>query len=308
MPRFPNSVLLKLNLIIGICALAFACDIHAQHTKFFFMTDNESIVTPCEKTPHNDPSEVLAELEESGLNCTEGSECPTCGCFVFFAGRICSCKNSVEWTISFFDDKGHCERTQHGPHLEGIHKVEEKELSTSGSASAEGRLNFEHFSFDTPENEAWTILALQPLKVTYVASMNKVNYRITLFENHIEGWSSMNRTAQSIADDFRAHEKQGMVEMGVKQGLYELHDLVMGEMMVGDNLFYTMAYTTKARSGFKSVFESAKLYLYFPNENYVEEFFVVHYSESASKRKRLGFTMEPDLLKLLGSLSVTDSK
>ena len=190
---------------------------------------------------------------------------------------------------------------------EGIHEVEEKELSILGSASAEDRLSFEHFSFVVPENETWTKLELTPRKVTYVASMNKVNYRMTLFENHIEGWSSMSRTAQSVADDFRAHEKHGMVELGVKQGRYELHDLTMGEMKVGDKLFYTMAYTTKARSGFESVFESAKLYLYFPNENYVEDFFVAHYSESASKRKRLGFTMEPDLLGLLESVSVTDS-
>ena len=301
MPRFPNSALLKMKLSAGFCALVFSCNVPAQHTKFFYMTDNESIVTPCEKTPQNDPSVVLAKLEDQGLNCEKSSEC-----IVFFAGRICSCTNSVEWTISFFDDKGHCERTQASTH-HGMHRDEEKELSTLGSASEVGRLNFEHFSFVIPENEAWTTLALKPREVTYVASMNKVNYRMTLFENHIEDWYSKSRTAQSVADDFRAHEQQGMVELGVKQGLYELHDLTMGEMMVGDKLFYTMAYTTKARSGFKSVFESAKLYLYFPNENYVEEFFVAHYSESASKRKRLGFTMEPDLLSLLESVSVTDS-
>lgn len=306
MPRFPTSVLLSLNLIIGICALAFASNIHAQHTKYYFTTDHKTLISECAKTPNNDPSEVLADLENQGFNCTRSADCPACGCIVFFAGRYCSCQNSTDWGVNFFDDKGHCERTQVSV-LRGMHRDEEEELSTPGSASAEGRLNFEHFSFVMPENEAWTKLESTPRSATYVASMNKVDYRITLFENHIAGWSSMSRTARSVADDFRAHEKQGMVELGVKQGLYELHDLTMGEMMVGDKLFYTMAYTTKARSGFKSVFGSAKLYLYFPNENYVEQFFVAHYSESASKRKRLGFTMEPDLLGLLESLSVTDS-
>ena len=106
MPGFPNSVLLNLNLIIGICALAFACNIHAQHTKYYFTTDHKTFVTPCAKTPNNDPSEILAELEESGLNCTEGSECPTCGCFVFLRGEFVPAKTPRSGALTFLMTRG----------------------------------------------------------------------------------------------------------------------------------------------------------------------------------------------------------
>jgi len=179
-------------------------------------------------------------------------------------------------------------------------------LSFAGTISADERFNFEHFSFAIPENDAWMMLTTNPNQVAFIASVNKTHYRMTLLENIYEGRSIVSRTAQSVADDFREHEKQGMIELGVNQGLYELHDLTMGETMVGDKLFYTMTYTTEARSGFKSAYESAMLYLYFPNENYVEEFFLAHYTESASKRKRLNLAMESDFLRLLKSVSIID--
>ena len=173
--------------------------------------------------------------------------------------------------------------------------------------SAAERFNFEHFSISIPENDVWKTLPANPNQNVYVASIDKVNYQITLLENVFTGSSSVNNTAQSIADDYRENEKQGMIELGVKRGLYELFNVTMGESMVGDKLFYTMTYTTKASSGFKSIFESAELYLYFPNKNYVQEFFVAHYAESASKQKKLTLKMEPDFLDLLESLSVRDT-
>ena len=179
-------------------------------------------------------------------------------------------------------------------------------LTCIEATSAGELFKFEHFSYSIPENDVWKSLPANPNHNVYVANVDKVTYQITLLENVFLGSSSINRTAQSVADDYRENEKQGMLEMGVKKGLYELHDLTMGEKKVGDKLFYTMTYTTSAHSGLMSNYETAKLFLYFPNKNYVEEFFVAHYSESASKRKKLGLKMEPDFFDLLESISVRD--
>ena len=69
------------------------------------------------------------------------------------------------------------------------------------TASAAERINFEHFSFDVPEDDTWIMLSSNSNSNVFVASTDKVDYQMTLIENVLEGWSSINRTAQSVADD-----------------------------------------------------------------------------------------------------------
>ena len=133
MPRFTKSALLKMKSIIGLCALVFvsACSIWdwyilPDHNKFYFMTDNETFVTYCSETPNDDPSAVLAKLENDGMNCTKSPRCPTCGCNVYEHGRFCSCQNSVEWSIEFFEVEGLCTSTRRSVHW-AISEAEEKE-------------------------------------------------------------------------------------------------------------------------------------------------------------------------------------
>lgn len=175
-------------------------------------------------------------------------------------------------------------------------------LLTAGFTASADKTKLLHFSFTAPDAKVWKNEFFDPRKAVYVSRRGKVYYQITLLDNYIRDSSMKRLSPESIANHFRNQEKNNMIRMGVNTGMYALHDLKMGEDTQGENLYYTMTYVTKQ----KSFYSSAKLYLFFPDKDKVQDFLVAHYGESAPSKELLTQSQEDDFYRLLQTVERTD--
>jgi len=171
--------------------------------------------------------------------------------------------------------------------------------SIAENENATAPIEFRFFSFSIPNTDTWNLLEKTHSKAVFATSHGKANYRITIIENYTRDPILRTLPAKDAADAYRNHEKFGMMEYGVKQGLYELHDLTMGEEQIGNKLYYTMKYITKN----PTAFELAQLYLYFPFEMNNSYFLLAHYSEAAPNQNSLKHSFEADFLQMLITVS-----
>jgi hypothetical protein len=170
---------------------------------------------------------------------------------------------------------------------------------TTASENNTQRIEFQYFSFSIPNTEIWNLVEKTNSQAVFTTRHGKANYRITFMENYTRDPFLITLPAKEAADAYRNHEKFGMMEFGVKRGLYELHDLTMGEEQIVNKTFYTMKYTTIN----PQAFQSARLYLYYPFEKENNYFFVAHYSEAAPSRDSLKRSFEADFLRTLKTVS-----
>ncbi|MFQ6006491.1 MAG: hypothetical protein ACE5OQ_13425 [Woeseia sp.] len=63
-----------------------------------------------------------------------------------------------------------------------------------------------------------------------------------------------------LANDYRRHEKAGLIVLGVIRGEYRLESVVRGEAKIGDKEFYTMSFM-KVRT---STVTNQVMYLFIP--------------------------------------------
>jgi hypothetical protein len=164
------------------------------------------------------------------------------------------------------------------------------------------QIQMPHYSVVVPPNQGWRLV--KPDKkseaVELTISSNSVLFIMRFSRNYLADEGMKSWTAKQVADDYRNGEKQNMLIMGVMRGLYDLQDVVMGEEMVGDRKFYTMDYVT-ANSDMR---QRASLYLYFPQEVNINDFFVCLYVEGLPIDASLPKSFKPDFLETLKSLKV----
>lgn len=164
-----------------------------------------------------------------------------------------------------------------------------------------------HYSFTIPVSNGWHIQ--KPggkAEVAVIVKKEKgVFFQIQIIRNRIPFYaifSVKDTTAEDAADDYRSHEEQGMLMMGVKKGLYQLKDVIKSEEKIGDKTFYTMNYLILKNEGR----QNAGLYLYYPKEKNNETFIVAHYSESIAAGASLAKSYKHDFKKILESLKILE--
>ena len=159
-----------------------------------------------------------------------------------------------------------------------------------------------HFSFATPKDDIWIEEQLiEKDKIVFTTRRGAVEHRFTLLEKVIFDKGKSKASAKDVADEYRNGEKNIMIVRGVKEGLYELFDIVTGQERFGDKLYYTMKYWTNSEAHC----ESAWLFLYFPHEYLNDQFLVAHYSEAAPTCDLLTFSLKSNVLRILRTVNYT---
>ena len=175
-------------------------------------------------------------------------------------------------------------------------------LACNANAAIEStapRIEFRYFSFSTPNTDTWQLLEKTDSQAVFTTRYGRANYRITIIENYIYDQMIKTLPAKEAADDYRNHEIFWLMEFCAKRGMYELRDLTMGDEQIGNKVFYTMKYLTMN----PQIFQSARLYLYYPFEKANNYFLMVHYCEAAPNQESLKRSFESDFLQLLKSVS-----
>ena len=161
------------------------------------------------------------------------------------------------------------------------------------------RIKFNFFSFSTPNTNTWQLLEKTDRKAIFTTRHGSAIYRITIIENYVYDQTIKTLSAKDAADDYRNREMFWLMEFCEKKGKYELRDLTMGDEQISNNIYYTMKYLTIN----PEVFQSARLYLYYPYEKANNYFLVAHYCEAAPNQGSLIFSFESDFLELLKTVS-----
>jgi hypothetical protein len=169
-------------------------------------------------------------------------------------------------------------------------------LATESSAP---RIEFRHFSFSTPNTDTWKLIEKTDRQSVFTTRHGRAIYRITIIENYIYDETIKTLPAKEAADDYRNHERFRLMEFCEKREIYELRDLTMGDEQIDNKVFYTMKYLTIN----PQIFQSARLYLYYPLKKANNYFLMAHYCEAAPNQGSLIFSFESDFLQLLKSVS-----
>ena len=174
-------------------------------------------------------------------------------------------------------------------------------LGCSASIAMEdtdSRIKFQYFSFSVPDSNTWQLLDKTDNQAVFTTRHDHALYRITIVENYIYDEMIKKLPAKEAADDYRNAEKYWLMELCTRRRMYELRDLTMGDEQIGDNLFYTMKYLTTN----PQVYQSARLYLYYPFKKGNNYFLVAHYCEAAPDQSSIQRSYESDFLQLLKSI------
>lgn len=126
--------------------------------------------------------------------------------------------------------------------------------------------------------------------------------RILIIRKRVSDDAIEGQTAREMADAVRAREKQGMIELGVKKGLYRLKDLTMGEHVLGGKTYYSMTYQTTPRDDWG--YETASLYLYFPKPRDNAYYILAHFSQTYVHARPKGPSCRGDFLNILKNLTI----
>jgi len=171
-------------------------------------------------------------------------------------------------------------------------KVEEMEIET------------EHYSIHLNSTERWKISKIIEENDGIILNRQKQppNCRIMVIRKLVDQDLLEKASVKEMADAIRNREKQGMIDSGVKEGLYNLTDIAMGEEIIGDKVYFSMNYiTTPVRAW---GYEEAGLYLYFPKATDNEYYILAHFSQTFIHAKPSGPSCRPDFTSILGSLKI----
>lgn len=182
----------------------------------------------------------------------------------------------------------------------------ERALGTGGeSGMAEGLVEMRHYSFKLPSDGSWGIE--RPGDFGEEAILTKQLYgglghvQIKILRNQIVDEKLVKMSARENADNVRRDERKTMLKEGVRRGLYQLHDVSMGEATISGKRFFFMDYTTETLTDI----EPSSLYLLFPHERNNTSFLMVVYTKVLVKKMTgVDYNSKPDLVSILTSLEL----
>jgi hypothetical protein len=173
-----------------------------------------------------------------------------------------------------------------------------------GTGADEGLVEMRHYSFKIPSGAAWTIERpggpFEEVVLTQLLYADTGHVQIRILRNQIFSPKLVKASAQKNADNIRRGEKQTMIGEGVRRGLYQLHDVSMGDATISQKHFYVMDYTTETSTDL----EPSSLYLLFPHEGDNASFIMVVYTPVLAKKRGAIDSSRPDLMSVLSSLEL----
>jgi hypothetical protein len=169
-------------------------------------------------------------------------------------------------------------------------------------------LRFAHYSMALPPG--CSLIEIDEASELAVAELldSPTQFTIRVFLNTLVERDGKTQSSDDVANDYRDSEERIMLTEGVERGLYRLKDVVKTEEVHGGKVFHAMHYvvTTSAEV------TSASLYLYFPDEDRVREFVVIHYARTIPTMWSWGTRVMPSdsadagFLQTLASLSTNE--
>lgn len=193
--------------------------------------------------------------------------------------------------------------------IDSLEKSRGFSLSRSGAGNLkeEAVIKTAHYSFEIPAAGSWSVEEpggpsdlVVLTKQLGAASHARTLVQMKVMRNVINERELVELSARENADNIRNLEKQIMLEQGVKPGLYQLHDVSMGEEAVSGRQFYFMDYRTETATDL----QSSSLYLFFPKARNNEWFIMAHYTEVAPKEVGSIEYSKADLMDVLRTLKV----
>lgn len=174
----------------------------------------------------------------------------------------------------------------------------------AGNTQQGNSIRTPNYSIIVPPNTGWRQSSDgdRPEVLFFKKAAPPNTYIMRFSTNSLVGENPTTLTGKQVADEYRTGEKVNMIMSGVMTGQYELKDVVMGEAMVGEKLFYTMTYTTIA----DELEQRAYLYLHFPVEQGFSEFLVALYSESYPVNGDHRESFMSDFIESLKTLEMTE--
>ena len=162
----------------------------------------------------------------------------------------------------------------------------------------------EYYSIHLKSTDRWEISKIVEKNDGIILNRHKQppNCRIMVIRKIVDHDLIAGASAQELADAIRNREKQGLIELGVKKGLYNLPEIAMGDEVIGDKIYYSMNYTTTPIQDWG--YEDAGLYLYFPKETGNEYYILAHFSQTFIHNKPSGPSCRPDFISILESLKI----
>jgi hypothetical protein len=179
-------------------------------------------------------------------------------------------------------------------------------INTGTQAQGEGQaVKMPHYAFEIPMEGNWSVerpdgpfevavLTRQPADTSHAPTLE----RIQIMRNTINKRRLVRLSARENADNIRNIEREVMLEQGVAPGLYQLHDVSMGEQEVSGRRFYFMDYRTETATDI----QPSSLYLFFPEERNNKWFIMVHYTVVIPKGNEAAEYPRSALMSVLGSL------
>jgi hypothetical protein len=164
------------------------------------------------------------------------------------------------------------------------------------------------YSFKTPSTGTWGMeRSGGPVEVVVLKkNVDEADHGPALVELKVirnliaEGRRLAEMSGKEHAVNIRNMERDIMLEQGVKPGLYQLHDVTMGEETVAGKQFYFMDYRTETTSDM----QPSSLYLFFPKGRNNQWFIMVHYTQVWSKERKPMNYSKSDLIDVLRTLEL----
>lgn len=181
-------------------------------------------------------------------------------------------------------------------------------LFLSGCASSlvqvtpeNNRITLKDVQFTAPDTGEWTIQYSGASKDQSVLlkRIGQSSIIIVIARNYLLESQMRSKSAKEVADHFRNHEKQIMIDQGVNKGLYTIKDIEMGEIDINGQTFYTMDYVNVSQQGKVR----ASLYLLFPSSEQNDYFIMTLFQESIPPNIEIP-DHKPIFIELLKSLSL----
>jgi hypothetical protein len=166
----------------------------------------------------------------------------------------------------------------------------------------ENVIDMPHYSIHAPSEAGWNLtIEDRSQSIIYLnKSVGSTSYQMRFGINWAASENMKTWTAKQVADDYRNRELSDMQLKGGMAGVYDLENVVMGEEIIGDKKFYTMAYEI-SQDGMKQL---SSLYLYFPKETNIGVFIVIIYTEGSIDDELLSQSNKPEFIRVLESLQV----
>jgi hypothetical protein len=177
-------------------------------------------------------------------------------------------------------------------------------LSADGPIDRTSTARTDYFQVVVPHGQGWELVVdAGEGTVSCIGNVQPgVGAEIQLMRNWVRG-SGLLVGARAVADDFRSKEVVIMNLQGVAPGIYELENVVKGEVELGEKIFYSMTFTQRFRREGLAI--DGSLYLFFP-ENFLasRKFFSVLFKDVYSTASPARALSPQDLEQVLRSFEV----